>query len=425
MGGKGSRRPTIGDAPPPVAVAEDLPERWSAARKTELVLRLLRGEPLDGVSRESQVPVPELESWKRVFLEAGPRGLKSRADPEARELTLARAKSGELMMRLEPAEHLIETRGFADEWDEARGMKGAVSPSTGRPDPLTMLCTTFRVPRSSRRGDHPVATPPAGEVGAEGHGRRDRRGGPRRPGRESFRGEGERKVWAGSHTRAARSVARVSCGSCASRCGWPRGSWGRPMGIPPTSAGSAPTPRTCCGGRTPRASTRSGRAGLGSSAPSTTNELLDRWAALAPIRHGVCHAFGDFRKDVARGGARVHRRHGALHPDAHGAVPLPAAVPDPGGGGARDHRGLHPAVQHGVARAAEGRGMTWRPVGGPGEGHTGSRIAFEHPGYIAVPPRIDPNRASHCPRNQGTNGPPPGAVRNPRPQGLALSGGTE
>ena len=80
-------------------------------RKTELVLRLLRGGALDAVSRESQVPAHELESWKRVFLEQGTRGLKTRSDPEERELTLARAKIGELMMRLELAEHLIEKGG--------------------------------------------------------------------------------------------------------------------------------------------------------------------------------------------------------------------------------------------------------------------------------------------------------------------------
>jgi hypothetical protein len=51
----------------------ELPERWSATRKTELILRLLRGEALDAVSRESQVPAHELESWKRVFLEQGTR----------------------------------------------------------------------------------------------------------------------------------------------------------------------------------------------------------------------------------------------------------------------------------------------------------------------------------------------------------------
>ena len=56
-----------------------------------------------------------------MFLEQGTRGLKSRSDPEERELTLARAKIGELMMRLELAEDLIEKRGFTDEWKRRRG----------------------------------------------------------------------------------------------------------------------------------------------------------------------------------------------------------------------------------------------------------------------------------------------------------------
>lgn len=100
--------------------APELPERWSAQRKSEVVMRLLRGEALDAVSRESQVPAHELEDWKRVFLEHGARGLKSRAEPEERELTLARAKIGELMMRLELAEHLIEKRGLTDEWKRSK-----------------------------------------------------------------------------------------------------------------------------------------------------------------------------------------------------------------------------------------------------------------------------------------------------------------
>jgi len=103
----------------PLAAVE-LPERWSVQRKTELVLRLLRGEALDAISRESQVPAHELEAWKRVFLELGTRGLKTRSDPEERELTLARAKIGELMMRLELAEHLIDKRWRADEWKKQR-----------------------------------------------------------------------------------------------------------------------------------------------------------------------------------------------------------------------------------------------------------------------------------------------------------------
>src|SRR3981189_240601 len=106
MGKKGRKPATAPAGELMASEGLELPERWSVQRKTELVLRLLRGEALDAVSRESQVPAPELESWKRLFLEQGTRGLKTRSDPEERELTLARAKIGELMMRLELAEHL-------------------------------------------------------------------------------------------------------------------------------------------------------------------------------------------------------------------------------------------------------------------------------------------------------------------------------
>jgi hypothetical protein len=89
-----SRKPSKGKRggeETPAPSVEDLPERWSAQRKMELVLRLLRGEPLDAVSRESQVPAHELEGWKRVFLEAGGRGLRVGAIPRSAR-TLARAK---------------------------------------------------------------------------------------------------------------------------------------------------------------------------------------------------------------------------------------------------------------------------------------------------------------------------------------------
>ena len=113
-----SRRASIessGQSEPP-----DVSERWSAQRKTELVLRLLRGEPLDTVSRESQVPAHELEEWQRAFLEAGSRGLKRQSDAEDRELLRTRAKLGELMMRLELAEGLIEKKGYGEEWKKRK-----------------------------------------------------------------------------------------------------------------------------------------------------------------------------------------------------------------------------------------------------------------------------------------------------------------
>ena len=50
---------------------DDLPERWSAKAQSDVVLRLFRGE---AVSRDVQVPLHELESWRRSFLEGGWRG---------------------------------------------------------------------------------------------------------------------------------------------------------------------------------------------------------------------------------------------------------------------------------------------------------------------------------------------------------------
>ncbi len=115
-----SKKPTSSDDSATNSEPKELPERWRAPRKTELVLRLLRGESLDSVSRDSQVPAHELESWKRAFLDAGMRGLKRHVEPEDRELIRTRAKIGELTMRLELAEDLIEKRGLVDEWKKRK-----------------------------------------------------------------------------------------------------------------------------------------------------------------------------------------------------------------------------------------------------------------------------------------------------------------
>jgi transposase len=93
----------------------ETPERWSAARKTDVVLRLSKGEPIDAVSRDTQVPAHELEEWRRVFLASGKQGLKKRSDPEDRELRRVQAKLGEVMMRLELVEDLLENKGYATE----------------------------------------------------------------------------------------------------------------------------------------------------------------------------------------------------------------------------------------------------------------------------------------------------------------------
>lgn len=104
---------------------QELPERWSAKAKTEVVLRLLRGEAVEAVSREIQVPAHELEAWRRVFLDSGQAGLKRRgADPEERAVKQAQAKVGELAMRLELAELLLEKRGYGEELARLKKSRG-------------------------------------------------------------------------------------------------------------------------------------------------------------------------------------------------------------------------------------------------------------------------------------------------------------
>ena len=76
---------------------EELPERWSAQRKTENVLRVIRGEAIDEAAREIQVPVHEVEECRRKFLQSGQQGLKRRGlDPEERELRRLQAKIGDM-----------------------------------------------------------------------------------------------------------------------------------------------------------------------------------------------------------------------------------------------------------------------------------------------------------------------------------------
>lgn len=102
----------------------EVPERWSARAKTEVVLRLLRGEAIDAVSREVQVPAHELESWRRVFLEGGQQQLKRRGDPEERAVKQAQAKVGELAMKLELAEMLLEKRGYGEDLTRLKKSRG-------------------------------------------------------------------------------------------------------------------------------------------------------------------------------------------------------------------------------------------------------------------------------------------------------------
>src|SRR3954468_22831881 len=76
--------------------------RFSSQRKTATVLRLLRGEDLELVSRELGVTAATLSGWRDDFLAGGQAALKSRpTDDRDDEIARLRAKVGELTMNNE------------------------------------------------------------------------------------------------------------------------------------------------------------------------------------------------------------------------------------------------------------------------------------------------------------------------------------
>ena len=77
--------------------------RWRAARKAEAVLRLLRGESLDSLSRDLALPIARLEAWHQEGLAGLHAGLSSRpdADPLQFRLDDANRRIGELSMENE------------------------------------------------------------------------------------------------------------------------------------------------------------------------------------------------------------------------------------------------------------------------------------------------------------------------------------
>ena len=81
----------------------------SARRRQSAVLRLLRGEDLELVSRELGVTAAELSAWREAFLAAGEASLKTRpADGRDVEIGRLKAKVGDLTMANELLEAKIE-----------------------------------------------------------------------------------------------------------------------------------------------------------------------------------------------------------------------------------------------------------------------------------------------------------------------------
>jgi transposase-like protein len=76
--------------------------RWTSRRKAEVVLRILKGEPLDALSRELGLSTARLAEWRDDAIDGMQAALKTRQpdhrDERIREL---QAKVGEQTMEME------------------------------------------------------------------------------------------------------------------------------------------------------------------------------------------------------------------------------------------------------------------------------------------------------------------------------------
>ncbi len=120
VGSEGGRSPSLlsmgQDAPPAGGRTPSGPlapgQRWSAARKREVVLRLMRGEAAELLSRELGLPVFKLERWRQRVEAAFEGALKEReADPTDGQLAAALQRIGELSMEVELLRAKMERPG--------------------------------------------------------------------------------------------------------------------------------------------------------------------------------------------------------------------------------------------------------------------------------------------------------------------------
>ena len=78
------------------------PKRFSAQRKMAIVARLLRGEPLELVARETNVSIARLSEWRERALVGATTALKERErDDRDDEIARLKSKVGEITMENE------------------------------------------------------------------------------------------------------------------------------------------------------------------------------------------------------------------------------------------------------------------------------------------------------------------------------------
>jgi hypothetical protein len=94
---------------PPQVGSLERGQRWTVRRKQEAVLRLVRGESVELLSRELGIETYRLEAWRDKAMAGIETALKMRkGDPLQTELDTAMKRIGELTMQVELLEVKIE-----------------------------------------------------------------------------------------------------------------------------------------------------------------------------------------------------------------------------------------------------------------------------------------------------------------------------
>jgi transposase len=111
MGERTTQRPGAAERPQESgAAAPGRGGRMSRQRKTAAVLRLLRGEDLEAVSRALGVTAATLTKWRDAFLAAGEAALATKpTDGEALESERLKARLGDMLLAHELLEQKIAT----------------------------------------------------------------------------------------------------------------------------------------------------------------------------------------------------------------------------------------------------------------------------------------------------------------------------
>ena len=126
-------------------------QRWSASRKRDVVLRLLRGESLEALSREAGVEIYRLEAWRERAMAGLELGLKDRhGEPVAEVLDAAKRHIGELSMGDRAAPRAGPGRGAAPPFGDAEvaTMSETTSAATGRCFGIQRVCQVWERSRS-------------------------------------------------------------------------------------------------------------------------------------------------------------------------------------------------------------------------------------------------------------------------------------